>query len=71
MLEESPFEESPLSRDCFRRSTPERRELATSASGMPIDRAPSWLFLRGLPKDTVFRFLLWPCTSTSSARTLS
>ena len=67
MLEESPFEESPLSRDCFRRSTPERRELATSASGKPIDRAPLWLYLRGLLKDTVFRFLLCPCKSMPSA----
>ena len=66
LLRSSPaVEAAPLSRDCFREATPERRARAASASGGARDTLPSWLFLRGLLKDTVrCCFLLLPCKHT-------
>lgn len=58
-----PEEDAPLQRVSLRRSTPERSELAASASGTPLDSAQSWLLVRGLPKVTLLRSLLRPCSS--------
>ena len=58
-------EAGPLLRDRFIEATPQRMALAASASGRPCDTLPSWLFLRGLLKDTVrCCFLLLPCKHT-------